>query len=405
MKPRYIYFILCMILAFIASSCNKPKEISTCYSQLSLSVPSISQARLLTMDSIRYSIVDAISLSMPEGIGDIAKTPVFCRNHIYILDANYENVLVFDNKGNFLHKIGGKGHARNEIIGTIRTFDVDRHTGYVHVYNRDGRKILVFDNEGTFVKAVLLDQCLPSYICVNSEGNGYIASCNSMSTKEGNTKLVVMDEDGNITSTILETLETNNITSEGIDTKPLYSDYKGNITYLPMLSDSLIVLSGDTVSNVVKMSFDDGFVSQSVMEQSKSEGHTPEEGNIHFITKSLINDYLVFVEFIGKPDDEQFASNYTYVYNRGTGETYYQRGYMGFEKMLGSVRSINEDCFVVLLTEDNIIELEKFLKQMPSSQRETNIEDFASGLYGKLSVDAITRKIKVPLLVKVKVKW
>lgn len=409
MKFRNFYFKLYTLLTLIVSSCCEPKEISSSYSQLSLNVPSISQARSMVMDSTRYNIVESISLSIPEGIGDIAKTPVFCRNQIYILDTNYENVLVFDTQGNFLYKMGGKGHARNEIIGTIRTFDIDRHTGYVHIYNREGAKILVYDDKGTFVKSVFLKQCFPSYICLNSKGDGYIASCDCMSTEKGNTKLVMMDVAGNITNTILETLEVNNITCEGVNTRPLYSDHKGNITYLPMLSDSLIVLSGDTVSNVIKMSFDDGFVSQSVMEQSKSDGHTPKEGRIHFITKALVNDHLVLVEFIGKPDSEQFASNYTYVYNRETGETYYQRGYMGFEKMLGSVRSIDEDSFVVLVSEDDVLELENLFKceksQMTYSPKYADIENFASELYVKLSVDAITRKIKVPLLVKVKVKW
>ena len=396
------------IISLLLVSCSESKFISSDYSQFALEVPPVSRARPIAVDSSHYSIVETIPLSLSEDVGGVAGMPLFSKNRIYMLDARRENVLAFDAKGKFLYKIGGKGHARNELVGTIRTFDVDHNTGAVHVYDRSGHKILIFNGKGKFVKSVRLSQCLPSSICLASDGERYIASCDCMSTKDGNTKLVIIDAGGNVVSTIMEISETNNITSEGVNTIPLYSDHGESVVYLPMLSDSLIVLSGDTVSHVVKLDFSDGFISQSVMEKSKQEGQTPSEGKVMFITKAMVNDNLACVEFMGKPEGELFSSNYTYVYNRKRNEAYFQRGSMGFSKMLGSVCSIEKDCFVVLITDDNVLEVERHfergIQQTPSSQRLSSIEDFAHKLYREPSADAITRKMQVPLLVKIKMK-
>ena len=62
----------------------------------------------------------------------------------------------------------------------------------------------------------------------------------------------------------------------------------------------------------------------------------------------------------------------------------------------------------MLITDDNVLEVERHfergIQQNPSSQRLSSIEDFAHKLYREPSADAITRKMQVPLLVKIKMK-
>lgn len=350
---RLHYFIVSLLFLVLLFSCSKKPVY---YSHLTIHVPTIHNDEYkCPIDSDGYEIAEIIYLKLPDDVVDVKGTPLFCNDRIYMYDVSCEYVLAFDSAGNFLYKVGGLGHARNEIIDGICTFDVDRHTNYVHIYNREGMKILVFDDKGEYMKSVMLRKCLPSSIVVADDGS-YFASLAYGSFSDGKTKLAILDDKGNISDILLESDEENTITCEGANTRPLFSDHQGNILYLPMLADSIVYISGDTIQSVFNIDFADGFLSESEIKHAKRVGQLPDNSEyIHYISRCGITDDYFFVEYYGQNESGFLPTNNTFLLNRKTKRDYAFSGYICFPNVLGHANNIVDDCLICVVTEEDII--------------------------------------------------
>lgn len=408
---KQIYNIVILFLFVSLFSCSNTPAY---YAHSSINIPTINKEEYKNpVDSDAFEISEVIHLELPSGIADVQGRPVFCNDRIYMYDVSREYVLAFDSIGKFLFKVGGLGHARNEIIDRIETFDVDRRTNYVHVYNRQGMKIIVFDDKGEYVKTIMLHDCLPSSIVIANDGS-YIASLNCLSSSDGHSKLAILDNKGKISKVLMEDKDKNDITCEGYNTRPLFSDHKGNALYLSMLSDSIVQVSGDTIQHVFNVDFADGFLSESEIRQAKKAGKLPEDfDNIKYISKCAMTDAYCLVEFMGKRDDSHNVQNYTYLLDRKTKRPYLFSSYIDFPGLFGHVSNIVDDEFICVILEEDVLngkasyeEYDKISKYrakvgLPAIPLEVYLKDNGINAF---SLDLLKHPQKVPLILKIKLK-
>jgi len=398
---KHINIMQLCLFVLLFSCCNTPAY----YTHSTISIPSINiDDPKCPVDSDAFEISEVIYLKLPNEATDVTGTPIFCNDRIYMYDVSREYIIVFNSNGDYLHKIGGLGHARNEIVGGICTFDVDRHTNYVHIYNRDGMKILVFDENGRYVNAVMLRDCLPSSITLSDNGS-YIASFDCMSYTDKYSRLVVLDDKGSVSKILLKSDDENNITCEGVNTRPLFSDHKGNVAYLSTLADSIVYISGDTIQRIFNVDFADGFLSKKEIKQAKQLGKIPDVfKNIKYISKCAITDNYCLIEYYGKRNGSQLTTNYTYLLNRMTNKDYAFSGYVCVPGVLNYACSIVDNQLIFVITEDAILQEESiynnYVKPSGKSYEEMIKQD---GLI-PVCEDILTRKIKTPVILKIQLK-
>lgn len=397
---KYINCILLLLLFTMLISCSKEP---TYYSHTKVFVPSVkSDSYKCPIDSDAFDVTAVIHLELPDESVDVKGIPLFCNDRIYIYDVKREYVLVFDKDGQFIHKVGGLGRAKNEINGSICTFDVDRHTNYVHIYNREGRKILVYDENGKFVSCVMLRDCLPSSIVI-SENGSYIASFDCMSYTDKLSRLVILDAKGKISKILLESEDENNITCEGVNTRPLFSDHKGHITYLSTLADSVAFISGDTIQEIYNMEFADGFLSEKEIKKAKQSGVISDQfSNTQYISQCHITDDYLLMEFYGKKDG--ITSNYTYLLNKNTGKDYVFSGYVCVPGVLNHVCTILNDELIVIVKEEDALQYELVYKNYYDSSSTTYDEMVKELDLIPVCEDVLLHKIKTPVILKLKLR-
>mgnify|MGYP004443655065 FL=1 len=236
-KCCHVLLVACVLCLCTLNSCTYSTQAEKTYSNVTLNIPKTADF-VNTLDSVRYRIDKVIELELKDGVSGVKGNPVIRNERIYIKDITGEYVAVFNIDGQFLHKVGGRGRSRNELVGCIWDFDIDRETDDVHIYDRNGLKILVFDRDGRFRKSISLKDCLPTSVRLAS--NSYIASCDVNSLREYGPKLVRLGESGEIADSYIEDERMNKITFEGANTIPLFSDGSDITAYLPLLSDSIV---------------------------------------------------------------------------------------------------------------------------------------------------------------------
>lgn len=355
------------------------------------------------IDDKSFKVVDAVSLVLPDDVADIKGLPMLCFGRIYVRDSKYESVLVFDAKGRYMHRVGRLGHARDEVIGRIESFDVDVKNGDVHVFNREGAKMLVYDSKGICKRCVRFSDMLPSSVCLTD--GGYIASYDYRSSSDGCTRLLLLDRECRPVKSFFVDASVNNMTCEGSNTSPLFSDHHGNVTYLSLLADSLVVITGDTVKCVLDLNFDEGFLPASVIDKVKRVGDTSLlRGNpVQFVSKAMINGFFVLVEYYGG----EYTSNHTCLFDRRNEKYYFKNGFLFMPRVPGCITTISGDCLVGVVTVEDIDNVKRDL-DMEMAQRcdgeEMTEKEILGMRYNPTGVKMVMRKKPCPFIYKVKAK-
>lgn len=403
----YLAFLLnCLLCTCTLTSCSTTPSKEGKHSNVILNIPNTSSFVNSFDDSIKFDIEKVITLEMTSGILGVKGNPTIKDDRIYLTDEQGEYVVVFDHNGKFLHKLGGRGHAKKELIGRVYNFDVDNKTKDVHIYDREGHKILVYDKNGDYKRTVVLEDCAPTSIKLSSN-NGYFASCDITSLREYGPKLVELDENGKIIKSIIEDGVINKITCEGKNTTPFFSEDSDNIAYLPLLSDSIVVLKKGSVNSVINLNFDDGFPKGSELTQIKESGDISPEGT-KYVSSVKVNDFYCFVHFYAYHPQYKSCSLFTFLYDRKTNKSYCKSGYLSLPRMIGYFTTIYKDNIVMLLSEDEIESFYSLYELATSTpegaSRYKSIDDFAKVGLNQFSVDLIKNKHKVPAIIFAKLR-
>lgn len=255
-------------------------------------------------DTLSYEITDLISLELPNPSSTIDFNQIkITKERIYVLDQNYnKTVYVFDHQGKYLFSMGKFGHARNEFVDKPTNFDVDETTGDVYIYERNSAKILVFNKNGEFVRNIgLFNNALaPSYIALTDDKHF----------------LFTMDTPNNSKDKSLLSLYNHNMECEkvfleySID-KPLDTPLLGwsnntffhdrYIAYTPLFSDSVLLFSGNNVDKVLKVDFDDKFITNESIKEAFEDGSFQpifDHKGVQFIERCEVTDSLIYIRYV-----------------------------------------------------------------------------------------------------------
>lgn len=149
----YLHFsgYLCLLIILI-TSCSSPSSVE----ELSaIVIPERIDSELYLTDLA--SSVNQIQLETNEHalLGAI-KDIKFFNNKFYINDGN--QILVFDNKGNFLLKLGGQGDGPGEY-GIVYSMAIDFHSNLIYVSSV--RKLIVYSADHKLIKEKKYPMLLP----------------------------------------------------------------------------------------------------------------------------------------------------------------------------------------------------------------------------------------------------
>lgn len=205
----------------------------------------------------QYSIDSIRSIITPDGIGDFEITKVFVNDEkIYILDSDVaQTILIFNLSGQFLYKLGEIGRAKNEYISGPKDFFV-ANNGDVHVLDDGGHKILIFDNKGQFLKNVDAGWTHSFGLTTNEK---YLCCLDNrdLPDEKPDPSLFVYDIKSGTKKNLIPSkhfqcyLVPNHRTF-------FYND--GNLSHVPLLSDSVIVFKNDVPEKVVRFDFEGSFL-------------------------------------------------------------------------------------------------------------------------------------------------
>lgn len=261
-----------------------------------------------SLDSTEYNIVDVIPLKLPPTTKDIYKDQIkWINDRIYILDGRYNQALfVFDDKGNFVCKLGGKGHAKNEFIKMPTCFAVDKITGDIHIYERQSVRVLIFNSDGIFKESINLRPLVPASLELLDNGN-YLMCFDSKYNGEGH-KLAIYDKNKKLIKPLMDFSEDEQLSLIDLT---YYKDK--DIVYNPLLSDSIIIISDESVKNVIKIDFDCKFNSKETMKKSLLKGtylplYELKDG-AQFITNVEMTDSLLLISFAYNMHVRHFVKN------------------------------------------------------------------------------------------------
>ena len=218
--------------------------------------------------------------------------------------------------------------------------------------------------------------------------------------------MVVLDDKGKISKVLLEGKDINEISCEGVNTRPLFSDHKGNVAYLSILADSIVYVSGDTIQRVINLDFADGFLSDTEIKEAKRMGEISNDyRTIQYVSSCRITDDYLLIEYYGKGSNG-FTTNYNYLINRKTNKDYAFSGYVNVPGMLSYVSNIVDDVLICVITEDDVLRLKNIydLNKKNESYHKT-FEEFVNDMgYNAFCQELLTLKRETPVILKIKLK-
>ena len=128
------------------------------------------------------------------------------KDKLYLLENKYQNcVLVFNNKGKFIRKIGSRGQGPGEYSNPV-DFALDKQSGKITILC-DPSTVYQYDSIGNFVTSKKLDETLLHRIVHTS--SGYVASTDHFTYTEGDNAFLLywFDDNFNIIGKAIPVLE------------------------------------------------------------------------------------------------------------------------------------------------------------------------------------------------------
>lgn len=382
-QVMYFLFPICACLLFIMSCSKTEYKMERHISEIVKIDPSQEDVPLqennYVIDSIR-------ALHLPENVEYVSVDKFIVQNNrIYIMDSEVnKTVFVFDNNGNYLYKLGERGRAKHEYIYGPTDFFVDKMEN-VHVFDKTGQKVLAFDKRGKIFRAVNTHAFFPVSFGITS--NNRYAYCMEGGEEE-EPSMLMCDWDFSDTKAVLPNAG-HFVLVPNPNTFFLNDDL---LSYIPLLSDSVLVYRDDTLEKVVRFDFGRKFLRNEIPEaaydiRTNIKGYK----GVLALYSYQETDNLILLEYLYKDtvcrwlfnkNTKQSFSSYNLFEGANPATMYYLRG----KQMIGLVRQdVMEDYRKVALKKDKYYL--KHLERTPQPIR-----------------DVMDEKVKAPLVIYFSIK-
>lgn len=244
--------LLFLLFSALTVACNNPGNNLPRHISETVLVSTVSNDNLLDTSEIEMEYVT--SLKLPKDIQSIASTKfTFEQDHFLIMDGKANScVLVFDSTGNFISRLGSRGRAKNEYVQAPTDYFV-RADKQVCVFERESRRVLTFSMSGELTDMTRF-KMFPYSLCV-TDSNNYLCALNHKEAKDG-LQLALISPDENILKGYLH-LDGN---YKYVTSDRTFFKCDDIIYHVPNLSDSILVFHEDSITKVIRLSFDCDFV-------------------------------------------------------------------------------------------------------------------------------------------------
>lgn len=295
MKNISLFIVLCGILLF---SCTK-QRMHGFHHGFKVEELVVNTKQMEGLDTGQYVISKILPLKCDEGVilPQYDKI-VFQEGKIYVMDKEVtKGVVVFDSLGNYKYKLGKVGRALNELYRQPTNFAVNPRNGYVYLFDSEGRKIIKYDAMGKYHSTDALNDFWPYAFDLTGNGNYAFAFRMLDDNMETTFELSVYDSLGHNKSNYRPLENHQMFTTE----MPFWQSSAG-LCYIPNLSDTVFVFSGDTLSRAVHVDFKGLFLPKDAVEELKHKGNVAVlrekyEGYVYNLTKYEENEEWVNVDY------------------------------------------------------------------------------------------------------------
>lgn len=221
-------------------------------------------------------------------IATIAKIE-FYADEYYVLDAQYNNLMVFDEKGSFKRNIGGTGRGPGEFT-KARDFNIDRQAKTISIISNNEKKILNYDLQGNFLKDENL-KVFGNMFAVSGDKKYVYINHNDNDLSEKN-NILIFNSENEIIEKAYPFPETKNLiyTSSGFLGK-----FNDEILFNPALSDTIFRIDNQLEGDI-KYVFDFGTNQLPTKVRVSSEKYMSESQNYQYLLKDFIekDGFLIF---------------------------------------------------------------------------------------------------------------
>ena len=380
--------LLTLLSGLVLCACNKTERPE---SPRNFTVEDLVISTELTghLDTTQYVISKVVPLTGGEDviIPQYDKL-VFQGDKVYILDKSIsKRVFVYDTLGNFQYKVGEAGRALNEFYRQPSDFSVDSR-GRIYLFDSEGPKIIKYDEQGKYRSTDALREIWPYAFALTDNGDYAFA-------------FRMMDDRTEVTYelAVYDSLEQNKSNYRPLADHQLFTydipfwSSEDKLYYIPNMSDTVFVLSGDTISRAIHLDFQGKFLPDEAVAEVQRTGELSKiarkhEGAVLGAVKYEENEHWIHVEY-------SIGIGLNYLKNKQTGEIHeFVSLFEGF--FPASQFFICDNFLVYLMTEDSVLGT--------ASMKE---EDFWAETYGKTS-GAVRKmldgKTPLPALVYVELK-
>ena len=174
--------IIMIVLLFLCISCNKNNNEGdlnkTGYpvqEEIVDGIKTIMNPDFPRDGQIKYKMADVITLGGEEDPEEGMlfypyKIRVDTQNNIYVLDIQDKKIKIYDDKGNWVHNIGGRGQGPGEFMA-IGDFDVS-YDGRIFVSDLRQSRISILRTDGSFLSSFIMRSC--ERLRVDEQGQIYL---------------------------------------------------------------------------------------------------------------------------------------------------------------------------------------------------------------------------------------
>lgn len=306
-----------------------------------------------------YSIDSICPLQFPNGLDDIQADKIHISNgRIYFLDSKVSRKLyVFNQKGELMHKLGIRGRAKNEFIGQPDDFFIDCNN-YLHIFDKLGHKIIVFNEDGRTKKIIDTNNYYPHSfgLTYNNRYMMYFHHGHKEGTeKEKYPSLLSFDSDFNSYDELMFLNKDFNYVGTGFS---FFQNGK-RLSHIPILSDSVIVFSNDTIEKVVLFDFNGSLSHKNKRGKSKQvneiSSSTDKNGESELIRYEESNS-LIYLNYIYQ------MSGMNWLYNKKNGQML--NGLNLFEGINPySYYFLNDDQIIAYVDKETVERLKQFYER------------------------------------------
>lgn len=289
MRDKCCYSLLVSIFAFFSCISNNEKEARQ---GISIPLQNLTADTIFLSDWMTPDEVIPLETTDESLLASVDKLIEF-DNQYFVLDKVRKTVLVFDNEGKFVKRIGKIGDAPNEYLN-LHDFTLDRNVGCIYLLTNNS-EVYVYDVNGSFLrKAQISNSLLWSIECYG--GNIYCSSNHLTYTSGDNAFLFYT-----FNSTLQELNKQVNVHTEQIYTPLLISlpfqIWNENLYYIDNYFNMIYGFQNNDAVPVYSVSFEspmptDYFQDVNLFMQNQSE--------YDFIIESFFTEDYLVIAYIHK---------------------------------------------------------------------------------------------------------